>query len=138
MPPPDYERLRERLAGVPDPLCAVCRKPFRRLTSRNKSQVTCSPHCSFVYARCRNYFNPEAHDLHMLRNARNILAHPEKHRPSTVQRAEAILKGEASVKRVVRKNSEIYLLLESVGRLDVLPPAEQENSDPIPPGERLR
>lgn len=137
MPPPDYERLRERLAGVPDPVCAVCRKPFRR-EPRKKAQMTCSPHCSMVYARCRNYFNPEAHDLHMLRDARNILAHPEKHRPSTVTRAKAILDGEASPKRVVRKNSEIYLLLESVGRLDVLPPAEQENSDPIPPAERLR
>jgi hypothetical protein len=116
-----YERLRERLAGVPDPVCAVCRKPFKRLTGRHGSQITCSPHCSLVYARCRNYFNPEAHDMHVRRNARNILAHPEKHSPKTVARAKAIVDGEAVPKRVVRKNSEVYLLLESVGRLDLLP-----------------
>jgi hypothetical protein len=116
-----YERLRRRLAGLPDPVCAVCQKPFRWLTGRQRSQIICSPRCSEVYAKCRYYFNPEAHDQMMRRHARYVLRRPEKHSPKTVAKAEAILAGTASVKRVVRRNSEVYLLLESVGRLDLLP-----------------
>ena len=119
-----FERLRGRLEEPLNPVCAVCQKPFLRKTGRHKAQITCSPHCSYVYARCRNYFNPESYDTQVRRNARNIVARPEKHRASTVARARAILDGEAVPKRVVRKSSEVFLLLASVDRLDLLPKTE--------------
>jgi hypothetical protein len=68
--------------------CPVCQGP----NLRAESLKTCSTECAQVWQSSRRYWlSPEEHERHRVQQARTILRHPERYKPSSVAWAHKML-----------------------------------------------
>lgn len=84
------EEAREKAA----PLCAVCYSPVLRRTGGRGPNRTCSPHHSELWSKARFLLDPELREKQRQSMARSILRYPNLHKPSSVDWAHRVIRGQ--------------------------------------------